>query len=121
MSGIEALASGSAICVPKRVDLIVELLANINPHRDLQVLSAPGGVAVVGNRGRGEINPREMMQRGADVREVMLPAPTVRNGKARTPGCRRRSRMSPWSRSSANASRSKTRPRPTRPPWSRAT
>lgn len=54
------------------VDLIVEMLANANLDRDLQMLAACGRVVVVGNRGRVEINPRDLMQREADVRGVML-------------------------------------------------
>lgn len=59
-------------------DLIVEMLANVNLDRDLQLLAASGRVAVVGNRGRIEINPRDLMQREADVRGVMLYAATAK-------------------------------------------
>lgn len=60
------------------VDLIVEMLANVNLDRDLQWLAPSGRVAVVGNHGRVEINPRDLMQREADVRGVLLFAATVR-------------------------------------------
>jgi NADPH2:quinone reductase len=54
------------------VDLIVEMLANVNLEQDLLMLGQSGRVVVVGNRGRVEINPRDLMQREADIRGVML-------------------------------------------------
>lgn len=60
------------------VDLIVEMLANVNLDRDLEMLAPCGRVAVVGNRGRVEIDPRALMQREADIRGVMLSAATGR-------------------------------------------
>jgi NADPH2:quinone reductase len=52
------------------VDVIVELLANKNLAKDLTVLANKGRVAVIGNRGTIEINPREAMMREADIRGV---------------------------------------------------
>ena len=54
------------------VDAIIEMLANKNLAKDLTVLSVKGRVAVVGNRGTIEINPRDAMSREADIRGVTL-------------------------------------------------
>jgi NADPH2:quinone reductase len=54
------------------VDVIVELLANKNLANDLTVLAKKGRVAVIGNRGTIEINPRDAMSREADIRGVTL-------------------------------------------------
>ena len=54
------------------VDVIIELLANKNLANDLNVLAKKGRVAVIGNRGTIEINPRDAMMREADVRGVTL-------------------------------------------------
>ena len=43
------------------VDVVLEMLANVNLDRDLEVLALRGRVMVVGNRGRVEIDPRKMM------------------------------------------------------------
>ncbi|HEX5707594.1 MAG TPA: NADPH:quinone reductase [Pyrinomonadaceae bacterium] len=53
-------------------DVIVEMLANVNLDRDLNVLARGGRVVVVGNRGTIEINPRALMARDADVRGMSL-------------------------------------------------
>ena len=58
------------------VDVIVELLANKNLAKDLTVLAKKGRVAVIGNRGTIEINPRDAMAREADIRGVTLMAMT---------------------------------------------
>ena len=54
------------------VDVIVEMLANVNLDRDLTLLARNGRVAVVGNRGRIEINPRDAMSRDAAILGVLL-------------------------------------------------
>lgn len=54
------------------VDVIVEMLANLNLGRDLPLLASGGRVAVVGNRGTVEVNPRDLMAREAAVFGVML-------------------------------------------------
>ena len=53
-------------------DLILEMLANKNLAADLGLLAKKGRVAVIGNRGTIEINPRDIMSREADVRGVTL-------------------------------------------------
>src|SRR6266581_6422195 len=55
------------------VDVIVELLANVNLGNDLTILAKGGRVVVIGSRGRVEIDPRDTMQRDADVRGMVLP------------------------------------------------
>jgi NADPH2:quinone reductase len=55
------------------VDVIVELLANVNLGKDLTILAKRGRVVIIGNRGRVEIDPRDTMQRDADVRGMVLP------------------------------------------------
>lgn len=61
MSQIVALTDG------RGVDVILEMLANVNLDRDLEVLALHGRVMVVGNRGRVEIDPRKMMARDGTI------------------------------------------------------
>jgi NADPH2:quinone reductase len=49
------------------VDLVVEMLANVNLVRDLEMLARRGRIAVVGNRGSIELNPRLIMGKDATV------------------------------------------------------
>ncbi|XP_071496162.1 quinone oxidoreductase-like, partial [Diadema antillarum] len=53
------------------VDVIVEMLANVNLQKDLDVLSPGGTVAVVGSRGNIEISPRATMAKETSVVGVM--------------------------------------------------
>ena len=53
-------------------DVIIEMLANHNLDQDLKALAFGGRVAVVGNRGTVEINPRDLMARDASVMGVAL-------------------------------------------------
>jgi NADPH:quinone reductase len=55
------------------VDVILEMLANVNLGKDLTILAKAGRVVVIGSRGPVEINPRDTMQRDADVRGMILP------------------------------------------------
>src|SRR5207247_3148036 len=55
------------------VDVIVELLANVNLGKDLIILAKNGRVAVIGSRGRVEIDPRDAMQRDVDLRGMVMP------------------------------------------------
>jgi len=48
-------------------DVILEMLANVNLDRDLEVLALRGRVMVVGNRGRVEIDPRKMMGKDGTI------------------------------------------------------
>jgi NADPH2:quinone reductase len=54
MSRIMPLTGG------RGVDVILEMLANVNLDRDLDVLALRGRVMVIGTRGRVEIDPRKM-------------------------------------------------------------
>lgn len=45
------------------VDVVIEMLANVNLDRDLELLALHGRVVVVGNRGRVEIDPRKAMSK----------------------------------------------------------
>jgi NADPH2:quinone reductase len=48
-------------------DVILENLANVNLDHDLTALAFGGRVAIVGNRGRTEIDPRKIMSKDAAV------------------------------------------------------
>jgi len=54
------------------VDIVLEMLANVNLDRDLDVLALRGRVAVIGNRGRIEIDPRKAMARDLTILGVLL-------------------------------------------------
>ena len=54
------------------VDIILEMLANVNLDKDLNVLAKNGRVVVIGSRGRIEIDPRATMSRDADIRGMTL-------------------------------------------------
>lgn len=49
------------------VDLIIEMLANVNLVRDLEMIAVRGRVVIVGNRGSLELNPRSIMSKDATV------------------------------------------------------
>ena len=49
------------------VDVILEMLANVNLGKDLQILATGGRVALIGSRGTVEINPRDAMGRDAAI------------------------------------------------------
>ena len=66
------LAAIFEITAGRGVNLIIEMLANVNLQRDLEVLALYGRVVVVGNRGEITINPRETMKRDADIRGMTL-------------------------------------------------
>ena len=55
------------------VDVIVEMLANVNLAKDLTLLAKGGRVVIIGSRGPVEIDPRNTMQRDADIRGMILP------------------------------------------------
>lgn len=52
------------------VDVIAEMLANVNLDKDLGLLAPGGRVVVIGNRGRVEIDPRQMMPKETSVTAV---------------------------------------------------
>ena len=54
------------------VDVIVEMLANVNLDRDLDVLAFRGRVVVIGNRGRVDIDARKTMGKDAAILGMTL-------------------------------------------------
>lgn len=54
------------------VDVVLEMLANVNLGKDLQILATNGRVAVIGSRGTVEINPRDAMSRDAAILSMTL-------------------------------------------------
>ncbi len=53
-------------------DVVLEMLANVNLGRDLQILAPGGRVVVIGSRGTVEIDPREAMGRNAAILGMVL-------------------------------------------------
>ncbi|KAL2772360.1 quinone oxidoreductase isoform c [Daubentonia madagascariensis] len=51
----------------KGIDVIIEMLANVNLSKDLNLLSYGGRVMVVGSRGTIEINPRDTMAKESSI------------------------------------------------------
>jgi NADPH2:quinone reductase len=49
------------------IDLVIEMLANVNLVRDLEMLAKRGRIVIVGNRGSLELNPRAIMGKDATV------------------------------------------------------
>jgi NADPH2:quinone reductase len=54
------------------VNVVLEMLANVNLDRDLDVLAPHGRVVVIGNRGRIEIDPRKAMARDGTILGMTL-------------------------------------------------
>ena len=54
------------------VDVVLEMLANVNLDKDLNVLAKWGRVVVIGSRGPVEINPRSAMMRDASIHGMTL-------------------------------------------------
>ena len=54
------------------LDIIIEMLANVNLQRDLDLLARHGRVIIVGNRGTIEINPRATMAKETSIIGCML-------------------------------------------------
>ncbi len=54
------------------VDVVLEMLANVNLGKDLQILAMGGRVVVIGSRGAVEINPRDAMGRDAAILGMSL-------------------------------------------------
>ena len=59
-------------------DVILEMLANKNLGKDLQLVASGGKVIIIGSRGTVEVNPRDAMMREASVIGLMLFAATGR-------------------------------------------
>jgi len=54
------------------VDVILEMLANVNLQKDFGALAMRGRIAVIGNRGNIEFNPRLAMNKNAAILGVAL-------------------------------------------------
>jgi NADPH2:quinone reductase len=54
------------------VDLVIEMLANVNLEKDLEVLNNRGRVMIIGNRGSLDFNPRLTMAKEADIRGIAI-------------------------------------------------
>lgn len=54
-------------------DVILEMLANVNLQKDLDVVARFGRIVVIGNRGTIEINPRGTMTKDAAILGLALP------------------------------------------------
>ena len=54
------------------VDLILEMLANVNLAKDLEMLAPNGKVIVIGSRDKIEIDPRLTMAKETDIRGMTL-------------------------------------------------
>ena len=54
------------------VDVVLEMLANVNLDRDLDLLAMHGRVVVIGNRGRIEIDPRKTMGKDGAILGMTL-------------------------------------------------
>jgi NADPH2:quinone reductase len=54
------------------VDIVLEMLANVNLDKDLDVLALHGRIVVIGSRGRVEIDPRKTMSRDAAILGMTL-------------------------------------------------
>jgi NADPH:quinone reductase len=61
-----------------RVDIILEMLANVNLGNDLPLLAEHGRVVLIGSRGKVEIDPRELMGRNADILGMVILRATER-------------------------------------------
>jgi NADPH2:quinone reductase len=53
-------------------DVILEMLANVNLQKDLDMVARFGRIVVIGNRGTIEINPRGAMGRDASIHGLVL-------------------------------------------------
>ncbi len=53
-------------------NLILEMLANVNLTKDLQLVATHGRILVIGNRGTIEMNPRDAMAKEAIIQGVLL-------------------------------------------------
>jgi NADPH2:quinone reductase len=53
--------------------IILEMLANVNLARDMEVVAKFGRIVIIGNRGPIEINAREAMMKELDIIGIALP------------------------------------------------
>ncbi len=53
-------------------DVILEMLANVNLDRDLDLVARYGRIVIIGNRGRADIDPRKIMGRDVNLLGMTL-------------------------------------------------
>jgi NADPH:quinone reductase len=53
-------------------DVVLEMLANVNLEKDLEILATRGRIVVIGSRGKIEIDPRQLMSRNAEISGMVL-------------------------------------------------
>lgn len=58
------------------VTLILEMLANVNLAKDMDLIANHGRIVIVGTRGEIKINPRLALTRESDIRGMSLPKAT---------------------------------------------
>lgn len=58
--------------IPAGLNVIIEMLANVNLVKDLSLVAVHGRIAVVGNRGSLDFNPRDIMSKDAAVHGIMV-------------------------------------------------
>jgi len=56
----------------KGIEIVLEMLANVNLQKDLEVLAKHGRIVVIGNRGSLEFNPRGAMGKDASILGMSL-------------------------------------------------
>ncbi|MDP6872601.1 MAG: NADPH:quinone reductase [Alphaproteobacteria bacterium] len=61
----------------KGPQIILEMLANVNLARDMEVVAKYGRIVIIGNRGPIEINAREAMMKELDLIGIALPNATA--------------------------------------------
>jgi NADPH2:quinone reductase len=54
------------------VDVVLEMLANVNLHKDLEIIAMRGRIVVIGNRGIVEVNARLAMNKDAAILGMAL-------------------------------------------------
>ncbi len=64
------------------VDVVVELLANVNLGKDLEILASGGRIAVIGSRGTVTIDPRYTMMKEATIVGMTVWGATEKEVKA---------------------------------------
>ena len=58
-------------------EIILEMLANVNLAKDMEVVAKFGRIVIIGNRGPVEINAREAMMKELDIIGIALPNTTA--------------------------------------------
>jgi len=54
------------------VDIVLEMLANVNLDRDMEIMAKGGRLVIIGSRGRIEIDPRKAMSKELNLHGLML-------------------------------------------------